>query len=451
MPIDDTDVGGPPADIIDTGDGKLFPNARIYRGLRFGRSVNLTLTDYRSFRSDHLVPEDAFPAAILADEDQLAALYAEIGRDPALDARETQAYVDWSTLSLQQKGALLAVLTEEYTLAGFAGDPAAKAAQVLRGNLAVPFLNRRLGFAGLPPITEDGLPHGLSYEMCGKIGLFSDLGSRYAVVQKWYDVLARLRGLPAQIAWGRQQAQAVHDSLQAGEDAHWNVLANSTSSTSMIIDLAQDFSRSPGFAQLSPPLQRFLLLLQKSPLGSRITLNVDQWDGFPLRREALFRSLRRLGNVVLIAGDIHSSWVTDHSAGGQPLFELTGPAISSTSFGRFIVDSVAATAAELGFPRELIDQLPALLPELIGALETFLFDRKPQSDITPLDQDIAFLDLDRNGIVVVEAREREMLATYWLLPAAEALKRAYDSPSELLAKMEKRRFRLNKDGGLQTL
>lgn len=451
MPIDDTDVGGPPADIIDTGDGKLFPNARIYRGLRFGRSVNLTLTDYRSFRSDHLVPEDAFPAAIVADEAQLAALYAEIGRDPALDARETQAYVDWSTLSLQQKGALLAVLTEEYTLAGFAGDPAAKAAQVLRGNLAVPFLNRRLGFAGLPPIAEDGLPHGLCYEMCGKIGLFSDLGARYAVVQKWYDVLARLRGLPAQIAWGRQQAQAVHDSLQAGEDAHWNVLANSASSTSMIIDLAQDFSRSPGFAQLSPPLQRFLLLLQKSPLGSRITLNVDQWDGFPLRREALFRSLRRLGNVVLIAGDIHSSWVTDHSAGGQPLFELTGPAISSTSFGRFIVDSVAATAAELGFPRELIDQLPALLPELIGALETFLFDRKPQSEITPLDQDIAFLDLDRNGIVVVDAREREMLATYWLLPAAEVLKRAYDSPSALLAKMEKRRFRLSKDGGLQTL
>ncbi|MBK8210845.1 MAG: alkaline phosphatase D family protein [Rhodospirillales bacterium] len=127
---------------------------------------------------------------------------------------------------------------------------------------------------------------------------------------------------------GARAGAGVHDSLQAGGEAHWNVLANSTSSTSMIIDLAQDFSRSPGFAQLSTALQRLLLLLQASPLGTRITLNVDQWDGFPLRREALFRSLRRLGNVVLIAGDIHSSWVTDHSAGGRPLFELTGPAIS---------------------------------------------------------------------------------------------------------------------------
>jgi alkaline phosphatase D len=432
IPIDDTDVAGAPADIIDTAPDRLFPNIRIWRGLRFGRTLNLTLTDYRSYRADHLIPEDAFPGTIVADAAQLAVLYAEIGRDLALDAGELHPYLAWSSLSPVEQGTLLAILTQAYAGAGFVGDPAARAAQALTGNLSVPILNRFLAAAGLGPITRsDG--SGLSYAMCGKIALFSDLGARYAVVQKWFDVLARLRGLGAQVAWGDPQSRQVTDSLQDGADAHWNVLANSTSNTAMIVDLAQDLAAWPGFAQLSPALQQLLTLLKNSPLGTRITLNVDQWDGFPQRRERLLRRYRELGNVVMIAGDIHSSWVTDHSAGGRPLFELTGPAISSSSFGRLIIDAIGATALQLGAPPTLIGQLPALLPELIGALEDFLFDRAPESVITPLDQEIAFIDLDSNGIVVVEASAAEMLATYWLLPADKVAVRAYDRAQSLLA------------------
>ena len=33
----------------------------------YGKAVDLLLTDYRSGRPDHLIPEDAFPGALIAD------------------------------------------------------------------------------------------------------------------------------------------------------------------------------------------------------------------------------------------------------------------------------------------------------------------------------------------------------------------------------------------------
>jgi alkaline phosphatase D len=47
----------------------------LYREFQFGRNLHLLLTDYRSFRSDHLIPEDAFPGQIVLDKATLIALF----------------------------------------------------------------------------------------------------------------------------------------------------------------------------------------------------------------------------------------------------------------------------------------------------------------------------------------------------------------------------------------
>lgn len=46
---------------------ELFPS-NVYRGLRFGQRLNLTLTDYRTYRQDHLIPEDGYPGTVVMDE-----------------------------------------------------------------------------------------------------------------------------------------------------------------------------------------------------------------------------------------------------------------------------------------------------------------------------------------------------------------------------------------------
>jgi alkaline phosphatase D len=81
LPID---VPGAPADggAYDLGAAPLYPDARIYRELTFGACLRLLLTDYRSYRPDHLVPEDAYPATVWLDPAGLDALVAA-GKAPA--------------------------------------------------------------------------------------------------------------------------------------------------------------------------------------------------------------------------------------------------------------------------------------------------------------------------------------------------------------------------------
>lgn len=450
IPIDDTETVGAPADIIDTAADRLFPNGRIYRALRFGRNLNLTLTDYRSYRPDHLVDEDAFPATIIATEPALRQMYARKGRDFALDQAEMQPYMPWTAIPATYQQVLIAVVTQEYLQGGIDGGAAAaqaKAIQVLTaaGYLSVTALNRRvqasgLGLPGLPTV---GLPVGLSYEMLGKASVFGNFGARYGLIQKWFDLYALFRsGGALQNGYGDAQEAFIKQDI-ASSDARWNVVASSVSNTSMVMDLGQDFSQIPAFAGLSDALKGLLLFLQQqTPLGTRITLNTDQWEGFPTRRHELLKAYREAGNVVLMAGDIHSSWVTDHSAEKQALFEFTGPAISSSSFAQLIGSTLSTAAATIGLPDEVIAGLDALLPELTEAVNAFLIDRDPTSLFRTLRQSIDFVDTDRNGVIIASADSKAFDATYYLLPASDVLLSYYDNRAAGLAKMETRQFQI---------
>jgi alkaline phosphatase D len=80
------------------------------------------------------------------------------------------------------------------------------------------------------------------------------------------------------------------------------------------------------------------------PPGVRLPINPDQWDGYAGARERLLRFIQagRGKNVIVLTGDIHSSWANDvarnpYAAGYNPVtdslaVELVCPGISSPFF-----------------------------------------------------------------------------------------------------------------------
>ena len=66
-----------PVDYADDPTFRYDPSAtypedlRIYRDVAWGDHAHLVLTDLRSYRTDHLVPEDAFPGHVCMTEEQL--------------------------------------------------------------------------------------------------------------------------------------------------------------------------------------------------------------------------------------------------------------------------------------------------------------------------------------------------------------------------------------------
>lgn len=121
-------------------------------------------------------------------------------------------------------------------------------------------------------------------------------------------------------------------------------------------------------------------------------LNVDQWDGYPVARTRLFDAIEAqgTGDVVVLTGDIHSSWAMDLTrdpeAGGYD------PATGSGSLAvEFVVPAV--TSPGLGFD--------------IG-------------DSLELDNPwMKFVDTDRRGFVVLDVTPERVQAAYTLFDEIE--------------------------------
>jgi len=68
-------------------------------------------------------------------------------------------------------------------------------------------------------------------------------------------------------------------------------------------------------------------------------VNADQWDGYAEERERLsVRGMASRGGVVVLSGDVHSSWAfegpVDDRTGEPVAVEWTTPAVSSAAMGR---------------------------------------------------------------------------------------------------------------------
>jgi len=432
LPIDD--VGSPDTGVIEPDPSRLYPNARIYRDFRFGRHLQLTLTDYRSFRPDHLIPEDAFPAGVPVDRGALTMLLAQLG--VAYDAVKEKfaPYIDIGQDPFSAyKPVLLGVTTQAYQAQGIdATEAQARAVAVIQGNLDANIVNELLARynasgAGpqVPLISPDviaTLDRGISFFILGKVSLFSTLGARYLVVKDTFDLYAAYRSFvtngAAENAYGTEQETWLRSTMMQS-DATWRVLASSVSFTPLVLDLTGNL---PG---LPPPIQDALQGLP-ALLRNRFYLNAEDWDGFPDRKRALLSFLDGLGNALIVSGDIHASFANQHA---PRLAEITAPAISSSTLQYGI----------LGMVREdpVLSQIPGI-EQLVGALDLFVTQANPQ---------IRYANSRVNGVVVLRAGGDALRATYWQIDGTQTLNDYTRRPLEAFKQTTPASFRVQ-DGVL---
>ena len=80
------------------------------------------------------------------------------------------------------------------------------------------------------------------------------------------------------------------------------------------------------------------VMVAQLELAAGTPFNLDQWDGYPAARQRFFDMIRGVSDVVVITGDIHSSWAfelaDDPFAGSYESIgvEFVGPSVTSPGF-----------------------------------------------------------------------------------------------------------------------
>ncbi len=171
---------------------------------------------------------------------------------------------------------------------------------------------------------------------------------------------------------GAEQREWLGEQLRT--TAQWRLLANQVMMAPLrLIDVPR-------------PLRRLVPGLVAGGVG----VNAGQWDGYPDERRMLFELLTRegLGNVVVLTGDLHSSWAA----------ELTlDPKGASRAVG---VEFVAPSVTTQSFAKALAPPVPgghALLRRVIAS-------QNPH---------VRFFDLEGHGYVVVDASPQQVQAEWW--------------------------------------
>jgi alkaline phosphatase D len=250
------------------------------------------------------------------------------------------------------------------------------------------------------PTAEAAAGRGLCWASLGKTGLFSSVGSRYFVLQAPWQALAALRGAedsplsPAQRDWLLQRLQA--------SDAVWKTVASSISFTPIELDLSLPELGAPAL------------------LARRFLLNVDHWDGFPLARRALLEAFDAAGGAVLLSGDIHAAFATQHS---DRCVEITTPAVSSTTLADILASEVERdpNTAEVG--RRMVDALDRL--------------------IVHGDSRVRHARTRLHGVSLIEAHMDHLDARFLCLPPEACRTPAYDDPTGLRSQTQITRFRVD--------
>jgi alkaline phosphatase D len=416
IPIDALGTTGEGA--IDVDAEPKFPNTRIYRDFDFGKNLKLIVTDYRTYRPDHLVPEDAYPGTVAMDKNVLAGTIAGLpfpqqAKDQisAQFANDLFAYVNIDDAAYaQHKAVLQGAYSAQAQGAGLTKAEAdAKAGTLVKGNLALAYVNQVLAGAGFSQlsISPSGKDRGMAFVHMGKVNLFDSRGTRNIVIKDTYDLYAAYRYAATQRAsenvFGDAQETWLKDKLKATNT--WKIIVSSVSLSALIFDLRNKTD------VLDPTLRQ------------RFYLTTDQWDGFPTKKQELLGYLRQnnVSNAMFISGDIHASFASVES--GIPT--LTAPAISSGSIkeeaGNVVVGAGYATGSSIH-------------KYLAVELDKTLKEGNPS---------LVFTNTDAHGFVLLEARANEALAAYHLIPSTEVEKDySLRSAEELQGKFTRQTLRV---------
>jgi len=373
----------------------------IYRTLGFGKHLQLVLTDLRTYRSDHVIPEHAFPGKIIATQEDLT---GALGMLPAAAA----PYVN---IDVYDGGDYKTALTAAAETIGY--DPAHVA-----GDLSVAFVNQlvvRIDDPALPPINPatPGLKRGISYYDMGKAGFYTAIGARYLVAKDTFDIISRLQwessSGDSEVLMGEKQENWFFKAIEESTRT-WKVWANEYCLVQLAIDLTQE--------DLPPEFKR------------RFYLNVDAWDGFRNRRSALLQRLGSVDNVVAITGDIHGFYAGTPMANDDPtkkIVEIVGSSVTSKTFK----DELKSQVAE----DPVLSELPsaALLANLIDVFLTNV-NTKPN----PM---LGYANSGDNGYCVAEVSAAELVVTMNQIPAAEVTNDYTDRNADLQPLIKKVQFK----------
>jgi alkaline phosphatase D len=400
IPMDHPDAT---SDVVDIDALPRYPSTRIYRDLVMGKHMRLALADYRTYRPDHLIPEDGYPGTVVMD----AAALASAGLDSVFSS-DTFAYVNIDDPALSsQKLTLILVYTQLAIAAGLDSTAAgARANAVIKGNLALAYVNAVLPQVGGMPIDPTGKPRGMAWVHMGKRDLFTRQGSRYVVIKETLDAYSAYKFGTTQGAsenvYGDAQQAWLAETLAGPET--WKVLVSSVSLTSLMVDLRDKMD------------------VPDATLRNRYYLNADMWDGFPSRRQQLLDQLNAVAGAkaLVLSGDIHAALASVE----RGVACLTTPAISSQS----VKGGAAEVVTGAGFDPS-------------SAVYKYTVDQIDQT-FREANSGIAFTDCDSHGFLVVDLSADEIVATFHLIPGANAETDYASRPSELAKKFVMRQFRV---------
>jgi len=415
----------------------LFPNTRIYRDFHFGQHLHLAMTDFRTNRPDHLIPEDAFPGKVELDQTSLNGFLLATGM-PQVQVDgvigQMSPYVDIDTAPFSPyKAAFLEVFTGLYMqelMSRIEMDQATafsqaqqRAVAAVSGKLATSYLNQVLSGAKaslpadhaiqlLPALPESGVEQGLAFYTMGKTSLFNYLGSRYFIIKDTFDLYAGYKEFVAQ-----QQGSSVQSGFDATQttwlaqtfassSSTWKLLGSSVSFSPLILDLSPSRPDS-GIIPLEATLNSDAV---PAAFKQRFYIEADQWDGFPQYKVNFVENVLSQYGVHTLGGDVHSCYVTEHkanSSNGNKSFNFTTSSVSSATFGSFMEDGMNSLLSQLGEVPDAVSTLPLFFSSLVQTATK-------RDDI---QDDLVFARMYDHGIVIVEVDSNSMNVDFHNIPA----------------------------------
>jgi alkaline phosphatase D len=404
--------------LLDINAAILYPNTMIYRDFMFGSNLHLIMTDGRTFRPDHLIPEDAFPGAIPVDQQRLIEVLPIFGLDFEDVGANFDPYVNMDALAaflpiLRQTATLIAAnLYASLNPALDLTTAVAIADNALSGNQSATFINALFEAFGLdPPFSNQVLavlPRGISYQIMGKILPYSSAGARTQVLHDPFNIYAAHLYLmdPAyQEVYGGQQTAWIQGTVIASP-ATWRVLGQSVMMTPLVIDFTHPLiapNLPPGF----PP-----------ELQTRLGLNLEDFNGFPQKRFEMISLLKVKPNSVVISGDIHATYVTDHTDG---VYEFTPPSVSSGTLGAAVLGRIASDP--------ILGQFPGL-EQLVAAMDLLILISSLNDELVS-PSDIVWANNWAHGFMVMTATSESLNTLIYEIPYTQVGRSYYDNPAAL--------------------
>ena len=142
-----------------------------------------------------------------------------------------------------------------------------------------------------------------------------------------------------------------------------------------------------------------------APFGGPMTgINEDQWDGYPAERDRFFKIItdNKINNIVVLTGDIHSSWGNDLPT--KDYVFLTGAGSAGVEF-------VTPSVTSPGFPASAgVEGIMALNPHM------------------------KYIELKQHGFVLLDVNEQRAQADWFYVPSIDTPSNAFTYGASWLTK-----------------